>query len=108
MKKLIIKHGRLINTADKIGENIDILIEDGKVVAIRSNLCDSDAQVIDARGMVVSAGLIDIHVHLREPGFEYKETIETGCAAAATADLLRLPVCPIPSRWWIHPNWLIS
>ena len=94
LKKLIIKHGRLINTADKIGENIDILIEDGKVVAIGSDLCDSDAQVIDARGMVVSAGLIDIHVHLREPGFEYKETIETGCAAAAHGGFTAIACMP--------------
>ena len=94
MNKLVIKHGRLMDPVGGIGENIDGLVEDGKIVAIGTELHDSDAQVIDAKGMVVSAGLIDIHVHLREPGFEYKETIETGCAAAAHGGFTAIACMP--------------
>ena len=64
-------------------EVVKHLYADGKIAIIGSDIREPDAQVIDARGMVVCAGLIDMHVHLREPGFEYKETIETGCRAAA-------------------------
>lgn len=81
--KLLIRQGRLIDPVGGIGGVLDVLIEEGKVAVIGSDIREPDARVIDARGMVVSAGLVDMHVHLREPGFEYKETIETGCRAAA-------------------------
>ena len=81
--KLLIRQGRLIDPVGGIGGVMDVLIEDGKVAVIGSDLREPEAEVIDARGLVVCAGLVDMHVHLREPGFEYKETIETGCAAAA-------------------------
>ena len=66
-----------------IGGVMDILIEDGKVAVIGSNINEPGAKLIDASGMVVCAGLVDMHVHLREPGFEYKEDIATGSMAAA-------------------------
>jgi dihydroorotase len=81
--EILIKQGRLVDPVVGIGGVMDIWIEDGKVAGIGSNLNAPDAQVIDARGLTVCAGLVDMHVHLREPGFEYKETIETGCRAAA-------------------------
>jgi dihydroorotase len=80
--KLLIRQGRLVDPVGGIGGVMDVLIEDGKVAVIGSDLRERDAQVVDARGMVVCAGLVDMHVHLREPGFEYKETVATGCAAA--------------------------
>ncbi|MGM9607732.1 MAG: dihydroorotase [Oscillospiraceae bacterium] len=92
--KLLIKQGRLVDPVGGIGGVMDILIENGKVVVIGSNLQEPDAQVIDARGLVVSAGLVDMHVHLREPGFEYKETIETGCAAAARGGVTSIACMP--------------
>ena len=94
MEKLLIRNGRLIDPLTGIDADLDVLIENGKVAAIGSDLSDIDAQVIDAQGMVVSAGLIDIHVHLREPGFEYKETIETGCAAAAHGGFTAIACMP--------------
>ncbi len=94
MKKLLIQQGRLIDPVSGIDAIADILVEDGKVAAIGNELNDSEAQVIDARGMVFSAGLIDIHVHLREPGFEYKETIQTGCAAAAHGGFTAIACMP--------------
>ncbi len=81
--KLLIRQGKLVDPVGGIGGVMDILIEDGKIAVIGSDIREPDAQVIDARGMVACAGFIDMHVHLREPGFEYKETIETGCRAAA-------------------------
>lgn len=92
--KLLIKQGRLVDPVGGIGGIMDILIENGKVAVIGSNLQETDAQVIDARGLVVSAGLVDMHVHLREPGFEYKETIETGCAAAARGGVTSIACMP--------------
>lgn len=92
--KLLIKQGRLVDPVGGIGGIMDILIENGKVVMIGSDLQEQDVQVIDARGFVVSAGLVDMHVHLREPGFEYKETIETGCAAAARGGVTSIACMP--------------
>lgn len=92
--KLLIKQGRLVDPVGGIGGVMDILVENGKVVAIGSEVHDGEAQVINANGFVVSAGLVDMHVHLREPGFEYKETIETGCAAAAKGGVTSVACMP--------------
>lgn len=94
LKKILIRHGRLLDSISGIDAVMDILVEDGKVAVIGNDLCDENAQVLDAGGMVVSAGLVDIHVHLREPGFEYKETIETGCAAAARGGFTAIACMP--------------
>ena len=77
-----------------IGGVMDILIEDGKVAVIGSNINEPGAKLIDASGMVVCAGLVDMHVHLREPGFEYKETVETGALAAARGGFSSIACMP--------------
>lgn len=92
--QLLIKQGRVIDSVSGIDGVLDILIENGKIVEIGSNIQHSEAEIIDAAGLVVSAGLVDIHVHLREPGFEYKETIETGCAAAARGGVTSIACMP--------------
>lgn len=92
--KLLIKHGRMIDPVGGIGGIMDILIDNGRVSVIGNGVSDPEAQVIDASGMVVSAGLVDMHVHFREPGFEYKETIETGCAAAAKGGITAVACMP--------------
>lgn len=92
--KLLIKQGRLVDPAGNNGGIVDILIENGKVAVIGSDVQEPEAQVIDAHGLVISAGLVDMHVHLREPGFEYKETIETGCAAAAHGGVTSIACMP--------------
>lgn len=81
--KLLIKGGRIINPAQNMDQVTDVLIADGRVEAIGANLDDSDAHVLDARGLVVAPGLVDIHVHLREPGQEAKEDVVSGTRAAA-------------------------
>jgi dihydroorotase len=80
---LLIKNAVIVN-ADKMHDDPqDILIEDGRISKIATSIKASNIETIDAKGCLVTPGLIDLHVHLREPGREDKETIETGCRAAA-------------------------
>lgn len=80
--RLIIKGGTVVNPVSGNLEVSDILIEDGKISEMGINLIASGAEIVNAQGKLVTPGLIDMHVHLREPGQEEKETIETGCRAA--------------------------
>ena len=93
MSKLLIKGGTVV-FADR-HEICDILIEDKKIIKIAKNVEDKAAQVIDASGLHVFPGLIDMHVHLREPGFEYKEDIASGSAAAVRGGFTQ--VCCMPN-----------
>lgn len=82
---LLIQNGHLVDPKNKKDEVCDILIEDGKVTKVGKGLkAPSGAKTLDASGMVVMPGLIDMHVHFREPGFEYKETVATGAEAAVS------------------------
>ena len=93
MSKLLIKGGTAV-FADKC-EVCDILIEGDKIVKTAKNVEENGAQVIDAKGLHVFPGLIDMHVHLREPGFEYKEDIASGSAAAVRGGFTQ--VCCMPN-----------
>ena len=74
----------LIKGASLLGERVaDILIEDGKIARIGQDIEAADAQVVDASGQIALPGLVDIHTHLRQPGYEASETVETGTRAAA-------------------------
>jgi dihydroorotase len=87
---LLLKSGRIVDPSQDIDRPLDILIRDGRVARIAKDLpvpargkkADGGTAVLNMKGLVVVPGLIDMHVHLREPGFEYKETIGTGCEAA--------------------------
>ena len=92
--KLLIRQGRFIDPVSGIGGVMDILVEDGRVAVLGSNLQDDEAQVLDATGLVMCAGLVDMHVHLRDPGLEYKETIETGTLAAARGGFTSIACMP--------------
>lgn len=81
--KLLIKHGKLVDPVGGIGGAIDILVENGKIAMIGSYLQEEADRILDAQGLVVCAGLVDMHVHFRDPGFEYKEDLLTGALAAA-------------------------
>jgi len=83
MSAILIKNGTIIDPANGINEIGDMLLDKGKIVKIAKNIDIPAKKVIDAKGKWVTPGLIDIHTHLREPGFEYKETIESGAKAAA-------------------------
>jgi dihydroorotase len=87
----MIRNGRIIDPANQRDEVGDLFIVDGKIAAKAKN---SDAEVIDATGLVVAPGLIDLHVHLREPGFGWKETIETGARSAAAGGFTTIVCMP--------------
>ncbi len=94
MSKMIIKSGRIIDPssgADGVG---DILIEDGRIAEISDKLNYNVDNVINAEGMIVAPGLVDMHVHLREPGFTEKEDIISGCEAAAAGGITSLAAMP--------------
>ena len=96
-KSLLIKGGHLIDPSAKIDTAMDILLRDGRVaeVAPPNRIHASADEKFDARGLIVAPGFIDLHVHLREPGQSYKETISTGTAAAAAGGFTS--VCTMPN-----------
>ena len=83
--KLLIRNGRVVHPVTGAVLLQDILIEDGKISLMERGIDAAADQVIEAAGLAVSPGLVDMHVHLRDPGLTYKEDILTGCAAAAAA-----------------------
>ena len=91
---LLIKGGRVIDPVHDVDGRLDIRIENGTFQQLGENLSSDGAQTMDASGLVVAPGLVDMHVHLREPGFEAKETIATGCAAAARGGVTTLVAMP--------------
>jgi dihydroorotase len=94
--KLHLKSGRLIDPAKGKDVVTDMLIVDGKIERIGKSLsADRSFETIDLKNKVVAPGFIDMHVHLREPGYEHKETIETGCASAAAGGFTA--VCCMPN-----------
>ena len=92
--RLLIQGGRVLDPAHGIDGPLNLLIEDGKIVQIGESLRAEGAQVLDASGLTAAPGLVDMHVHLREPGFEAKETVATGCAAAARGGVTTLVAMP--------------
>jgi dihydroorotase len=102
--KLLIANGYLIDPAQEVNAGRDLLVEDGRVVGVldRSEPRPEDVQVFDATGLIVAPGFIDLHVHLREPGQEYKETIATGVAAAVAGGWTS--VCAMPNTDPVNDN----
>ena len=97
MKPILIRGGRVIDPASGLDAPRDLLLRDGKIAAIENpgKVKAAGAEVIDAKGLIVAPGFVDIHVHLREPGQGYKETIATGTAAAAAGGFTT--VCAMPN-----------
>ena len=101
---ILIKNGHVIDPANKVDEKLDILLSDGKIARLGKpgSIPAEGAQVVEASGRLVVPGLIDMHVHLREPGFEYKETIKTGAAAAKAGGFTS--VCSMPNTNPVNDN----
>ncbi|MBD5156256.1 MAG: dihydroorotase [Butyrivibrio sp.] len=92
---ILIKGGRVLDPASGKDGIYDVLVEDGLIAAVGGGISESGHDVIDASGCFVMPGLVDLHVHFREPGFEYKETVKTGAAAAARGGVTS--VFPMPN-----------
>src|SRR5512146_674635 len=112
-KSLLIKGGHVIDPAAKVNAAMDILLKDGRVaeVAPPNKLRGSADEKFDARGLIVAPGFIDLHVHLREPGQSYKETIARGTAAAAVGGFTS--VCAMPNTTPVNDSpeittWMCS
>lgn len=107
---LLIRNGRLLDPAHRRDEVTDVLIENGKISrigkALKSDGPKSETQVIDGTDKWVVPGLLDVHVHLREPGFEYKETIKTGTEAAAAGGFTS--VCCMPNTNPVNDNQAVT
>ena len=93
--KILLKNGRLIDYKNKIDGMYDVLIEDDKISKVGKDLEDTADREINCKGLNIIPGMIDIHCHLREPGFEYKETIETGSKSAVAGGFTT--ICPMPN-----------
>lgn len=109
--KIAIINGYIIDPLNNVDKKGDILLDDGKIIEIRINDKDnlplpSDCKIIDAEGMIVVPGLIDMHCHLREPGFEYKETIRTGSEAASSSGFTS--ICCMPNTNPVNDNQAVT
>ena len=118
MSAAIIRNGRVIDPANKRDELADVYIADGKIVGSKSGIQSPRTEIeeVDASGLIVAPGLVDMHVHLREPGFSHKETIESGARAAAAGGFTTV-VCmpntsPVPDNpstiAWIKDRAAVS
>jgi dihydroorotase len=106
MASLLIKNGRVIDPASGHDGPADVLLEDGRVAAVARNLDSAGAEVLDASGLIVAPGFIDMHVHLREPGIEHSETIETGARAAAAGGFTS--ICCMPNTLPVNDNATVT
>jgi dihydroorotase len=104
--KLLIKNGRVICPETGYDAVADLLIEDGRVAGVGPDVSAPGAEVIDAAGLVVAPGFIDIHVHLRQPGFEHAETIESGSRAAAAGGFTS--VCCMPNTKPVNDSTTVT
>nr|MCR5153338.1 amidohydrolase family protein [Lachnospiraceae bacterium] len=95
--RILIKNGHLIDPGNKIDGKYNLLVEDGRISKLTKDSIETDAEikVFDAEGKYILPGFVDLHVHFREPGFEYKETIKTGSLAAAAGGFTT--VCMMPN-----------
>ncbi len=91
---MLIKNGRVIDPANNIDDTLDILVSDGKIAELGKGLKAKADETVDASGMLVTPGLVDIHVHLRDPGLEYKEDIVSGTRSAAAGGFTSVACMP--------------
>lgn len=106
MSRICIKNGRVMDPASGHDQVADVLVEDGKIVAIGKDLDATGAELFDATGTIVAPGFIDMHVHLREPGFEHSETIESGGRAAAAGGFTS--VCCMPNTKPVNDSAVVT
>ena len=106
MPALLIKNGRVVDPFSGQDGVADVWIEDGLIRGVGAGLPAVGAEVFDATGLIVAPGFIDMHVHLREPGFEHAETIESGARAAAAGGFTS--ICPMPNTAPVNDNATVT
>ena len=106
MNDLLITGGRVIDPASGGDAIADVLIRDGRIEAIGTGFNVNDITVLHAEGAIVAPGFIDMHVHLREPGFEHAETIESGAKAAAAGGFTT--ICCMPNTQPINDSATVT
>lgn len=92
---ILLKNGTVIDYASRLNEKMDVLIENKKIKKVAKQINESADQIIDCTELSIMPGMIDMHCHLREPGFEHKETIETGSRSAVKGGFTT--ICPMPN-----------
>lgn len=103
---LLIKNGRVVDPATKTDAALDVLIDGDRIAKVEANLSAPNAEVFDAKGLIIAPGFIDLHCHLREPGQEMSETIETGTRAAARGGFTA--VCCMPNTQPVNDSASIT
>src|SRR5690348_15664901 len=103
---LLIKNGRVMDPPSKTDARLDVLVDKGKIAKIGPAISAPDALVVDAKECIVAPGFIDLHCHLREPGQEISETIESGTQAAARGGFTA--VCPMPNTHPVNDNAAVT
>jgi dihydroorotase len=103
---LLIKNGRVLDPSSKTDARLDVLIDKGKIAKIAPSISAADALVLDAGDCIVAPGFIDLHCHLREPGQEISETIESGTQSAARGGFTA--VCPMPNTQPVNDNAAVT
>ena len=106
MSPLLIKNGHVVDPASGRDGPADVRIDEGRIQAVGKNLDSNGSEVFDATGLIIAPGLIDMHVHLREPGIEHSETIETGARAAAAGGFTS--ICCMPNTLPVNDNATVT
>ncbi|MDP9168998.1 MAG: amidohydrolase family protein, partial [Acidobacteriota bacterium] len=106
MNAILISGGRVVDPSTNFDDIADVLIRDGKIEAIGRNLEAAGVRTFDATGAIVAPGFIDMHVHLREPGIEHAETIESGAKAAAAGGFTT--ICCMPNTIPVNDNATVT
>src|SRR5277367_6927774 len=104
--RLVIKNGRVIDPAHNVDRVCDVAMADGIIREVADGIDTAGCEVFDATGQIVAPGFIDMHVHLREPGFEYAETIESGSRAAAAGGFTS--ICCMPNTSPVNDNATVT
>ena len=106
MASLLVKGGRVIDPASGLDGAVDVLVDNGRISAVGRDLPRNGADLLNASGLIVAPGFIDMHVHLREPGIEHSETIETGARAAAAGGFTS--ICCMPNTLPVNDNATVT
>jgi dihydroorotase len=105
-RPLLIRNGRVIDPASNTDRIADVLIADGKIASVAPGIESPEAEIFDATGLIVAPGFIDLHVHLREPGFEHAESIESGSRAAAAGGFTS--ICCMPNTKPVNDSPMVT